>query len=586
MTKDELEEWRQEIYQGQEYRRRYSSFNRWEEYKNAYRGDYGNNTAVYNKIFTHIRTLIPTTYSRTPACVVHPTKAEKGDFARLVEVVDNYLLNKLDFKSINKALILDAAICGTAFIKIGYDSQFGYSQKDAQPESSDNSTLNQLGSDNKELVEYYEDISPGMPWAMRIPPEDMVTPFGYADIKEFPWIAHRIIRKLSDVKNDKRYSNTKDLVGGYVAGLDHRISNVKTIEKDAGFIELYEIRDIKKGRVYVIAETEVLLDEPDELQIGGLPYKVLIFSQDPNHFHGISDVGMVMGHQYEINDVETRMKNNRAYGGMKFLYSTGALDDDELAKFTSTDPDDIGTIVAVNVSGAETLQSAIQPVQHNDLTQNLNQDLEIIEGQLRDTLGFSRNQSGEYSGTSSATATEAQIVSRSNDIRTNERKDLMADVMIATLKKWNRLIFTYWDISKFASIAGDELATKGLMQYDVNTLDDDLSIVIDPDNGMPISQGMRTQQMIQLYQLLVTSPLINQQELLKRVLSSFQGMDASLENLILQDIPPMMGMQPPITSPSSPSSDTGVNQPKGKSPQDPNMPMALEGSQGVKHANT
>ena len=215
--KDFVEEWLGRIKTSIKLRQRFVKYNNktWKEVcedaRKYYRSDWKSDVIPVNRVFSFGRSLIPAIYFRSPRVSVTATKPELVMHAKVVEAVDNYLIKKTKLKKTLKTAALHAYLAGYGPIKLGYDSEFGFDPSLAVDE--DTATATQYARQESRDIEYHSNVQPGMPWALPDLPENVIVPFGYRDPESLPWIAHRILRPLEDVKQDQKYRNTKDLQG-------------------------------------------------------------------------------------------------------------------------------------------------------------------------------------------------------------------------------------------------------------------------------------------------------------------------------------------------------------------------------------
>jgi len=127
----------------------------------------------------------------------------------------------------------------------------------------------------------------------------------------------------------------------------------------------------------------------------------------------------------------------------------------------------------------------------------------------RETVGFSRNQFGEYKpGSADTTATEARIVAMASEIRVDERRDMVADLMVDVVSDMHNIIFSEWKEPQVVDIAGPQ----GVQLWVEFTGDmlrhGTYEVKVDPDSSVPETKAVREQKAIQTYQILMQNPTI------------------------------------------------------------------------------
>lgn len=525
--------WMSEIRYGIEYRKRYSTRNQWDIYRRYYRGDWAPGIIPINKVFSYGRTLMPRVYFRAPRVTVTPTRPDMIYHAKVVEAIDNLLIKEVMLKKTLKKAILDAYLCGVGFIKLGYDSEFGYIPEQSVTESGE--TVTQYSRKEKsEKIEYSQMVKPGMPWALRARPEDVIVPWGSEDEDSLPWICHYYLRPLKDIKEDQKYDSnkTKDLQGTRNPTLDQEKRSKAfrpRSEQDKGvtFAELFEIRDFKTRQIMTFCENQLLLSDEDVLQTKeGIPWEFIIFNRDPEYFWSIPDAHIIAPLQEELNTTATQTARHRAIALLKFLYKKGTVTKDELEKCMSGL---VGVAVGVeqevdNLQNAiSTLQPHIPPELYRDMAQQIQA--------MREVLGFSQNQEGAFSPYHGKTATESMIVSESSEERTDERRDIMADVLVNIIRKWNWFLFQFWSEAKVVQLVAPD-GEPAWIQYTGDELEGDYILSIDAESGMPISRSLKYQMGQDLMKTFNGDQLIDQITLRQIHLDNYDIIDPRAPKLL------------------------------------------------------
>src|SRR5690606_29524588 len=149
-----------------------------------------------------------------------------------------------------------------------------------------------------------------------------------------------------------------------------------------------------------------------------------VFNPDGDSFWGIPDSQIIEPFQLEINEIRTILMHARRQLNVKFLARRGAMLEEEVEKMQSED----ARAVAFTEQDPRT---AIQKIEGDyNTVLSLTNALTAILQDVRESVGFSRNQFGEYNSRSGdTTATEATIVNRASEIRLDERRDALADLL-------------------------------------------------------------------------------------------------------------------------------------------------------------
>jgi len=524
--------WMEQIKAGIEFRKKYSTRESWEDYRKYYRGQWADGLVPINKIFSYGRALIPRVYFRAPRVSVTATHPDLVLHAQVVEALDNLLIKELMLKTTLKKASLNTYLCGVGPIKLGYDSEFGYIPDQSITENGETATQLSRTEEN-ELIEYHENIKPGMPWALSVRPEDIVVPWGADDPQALPWIAHYILRPLDDVKQDQKYKNTSDLQGTRAPTMGEDTRSRETFrprdsrEKGMTYCELWEVRDRKTRQILTFSEDTLLMSVPDVLQSPeGMPWEFLSFNPDPEFFWSIPDAHILAPQQEELNETNTQASQHRRIALLKFLYKKGALSKESLDLFLSPN---VGPAVAVE-DNIENLATAIMSLQPH-VPPELYRDMQATMSAMREQIGVGQNQEGSFSPYHGKTASESMIVSEANEERVDERKDTVADTLVRIIRKWNWMLFNFWKEEKVIRIVSP-LGDPQWVPFTGDQLKADYMLNIDADSGMPISRALKQQLGTEMFKAFNGDQMINQQLLRQIALDNYAIVDPRIPHLL------------------------------------------------------
>jgi len=526
-----LDYWKTQIRMGVRYRTQYGRSNEWRRYKTMLRGFWGESIVPVNIIHAVARSIIPQVYFRNPRVAVLPMKPGYTMHARVLERVDNYLLRELGIKKQLKSMILDCYTCGRGPGIFGYDTEFGFNPSFSSEEFEDSSltTFNKKG----ERIEYNIDVKPGMPWFLRCNPADFIVPWGTHEWGENQWYGFRKMRPLKDIKEDPKYKNKAKLkapyktrLGGSPEGIPGGIN--QTLEEDwqSEWVELWEIHDLRSGRLMVISldHNKFLRDDYDYLQIEGLNARVLGFNEDPDYFWWAPDARMIEKQQLELNDVRTMAKMHRRVALLKILYDKGLLKKDELTKLLDADPK---AAVGVEVGPQGDIRKVVSLLQSH-VPPDFNIAAREIREDVREIVGFSRNQMGSFEAPSGRrTAHEAEIVRAASMIRIDERRDGVADLLSSILRGMNQIIFDNWTAERLIDIVGNDGA-KYWIRFTGREIKGEFNYKINPEEAIPTDQRVRQAQAEKFIELSLKIPGLDTKYLLESYASQFDWIDPKL----------------------------------------------------------
>lgn len=497
--------WQDRIFNGLRYQQKVGRGQEWMRYKAYYRHEYAANTLPVNLMFSVLRSLTPQIILRNPKVTATPRKS--GQLAelnaRIVQKIDNWLIHELMMKRELKRIVGDCFFAGTATGFVGYDSMFGFDPSQSDPTGQ--FSLSQF--DRKgDRIEWNKGVQPGMPWFLRARPEDVVFPWGCTGIESADWIAMRIFRRVTDLQKDKKYSNTKDLTGEIIPVRTYpeggRLTDWKEAtnfspDPDARWVELWQVHDARTGKVLALTmqnENKLLRNDTDEMQVDGLPAETLTFNPDPDYIYGVPDARIIEPQLLELMDIRTQAMKHRQIDLIKSLIKKGSLDAEQKQKLKSGD---IGAFVEVDTEMG--LRDCVLPLNPGvgGILEELTAMGSVVQGDVREMVGFSRILQGEYQGKTHVTSAETQAVMASANIRLDERRDAVVDMLTRVVRKFNAYIFKYWTADRVESIVGPDGA-KYWIKFNGQEIADDYDLMIEPEEGTNLDTATKRDQYLEV----------------------------------------------------------------------------------------
>ena len=510
-TPGTLDYWKHQIDLGIKYRKAFSTHDRWGQFKKYYRhqfaspGDIGRNLP-YNITYGAARTIIPSVYYRNPYVTVKPRKMGVSPMhAWIVGNVDNWLISETGIKDTMRRAALDAFLFGLSFIKIGYEEDISRALKPDEDVYVQTAESIKNGKELKPLnrTQYNMRIRDGMPWALRVSPEDTVVPWGTLALWNTSWIGHRVIRLMDDVKDDGALT-TSGLSGSHMEKHDSKDEKKHSIyddpANDLDYIEYYEVNDYKHGHTLVFAPTwkEWLLSpRVDDMQIEGLNWVCLNFADDPDFIYSVPEAAIIEPQQLEMNDVRLQAMYHRRITLLKFLIKKGVIADVE--NFMSGK---VGPLIEVDGNPAEDV-TIIQPHMPTELQLWVRE----IENDVRTSIGLSSNPQGEFAK-GRKTATEVKQVAGGHNLRIGEKRDRMADALELVINKYNKLIFQRWTTERVSQVIGVDGA-RYWVKHSMKELEGDYNIDIDVESLSPSTKMLKRKEIFELLQVLSKVPGAN-----------------------------------------------------------------------------
>jgi len=521
--------WMQQLNAGIAFRKKYAKEAQWNTWRNYYRGNWKAGILPKNIFFSMLRTVVPRVYFRNPSVSVTATKpgAIYVAQAQVLERVDNKLINTMKMKRQIKRMVQNAFLFGTGFGKLGYGAEF-------TPTPEENETDTPMVKSH--AVEYRSGIVANMPWFLSAHPGSIIVPSGVADFEEGRFIAHWIRRPVDDVTEDPRLKNVKQLGPSSFSKGDSKLP-VPGLLNPTPMMDLVEIRDKKTRQVIVLApyvnSDKVLFQGDDELQgdYGPTTYP-LVFNEDDEVAWGIPDSVILEPHQLEINEIRTQAMKHRRVALVKLMYETGSITPESLGKLLSEDV----------LAGVECKDiNKVKPMQIAEIPQGLLVADRSTMQDIREALGFGVNQMGEYkAGSSDTTATEAMIVKMATEIRVDERRDMVADLLTDVINDMHRIIFDHWRQEEVIDVVGPA-GIPIWVQFSGDSISAErYNVKVDPDTAIPETRAIREQRAMLVYGQLKMNPLIDPIKLTVHLLHEMHGVQF---DDMLRGLPPGLGSQ-------------------------------------------
>lgn len=523
----DAEYWTGEIRRALAFRKKHAQEASWPRWRDYYRNRFQRGVLPVNLYFRMLRTVVPRIYFRNPSISVQASKPgpEQAAFAQLIERIDNKLMRSMRMKDQLKKIVHQTWMFGTGIGRRGFAQQF----KPDVREVGDGSAPVGGSLNLKMRAEYHQNISDNMPWFLKVNTGDFLVPADTQEFEEARWNAMWVRRPLSEVQNDPRLRHTADLRAtppGARTGVDTPSDGRTRVD----MLDMVEIHDYMTGKVFVMApynNDKVLLYADDPLQQNnrGCFYR-LVFNDDDEAFWGLPDAAILEPQQLELNEIRTLEMKHRRMSLLKLLYKKGSINLPELEKLLNGE-----VSAAVEILGE---LSDIDHFQVADIPNGLRiQGAEVLND-VREGMGFSRNQSGNFSDATSnpPTATESRIVQMASEIRIDERRDMLADMIVDVFEDIHADIFTRWKEDMILQVMGPSGVPLWVAFKPSDLKAARYDMQIDPDSTVPETKEFRMQKAIMTYERLKLNPLIDPDLLTRYFLRELHGVQ--FDNMIKQ----------------------------------------------------
>ncbi len=434
----------------------------------------------------------------------------------IVNAVDRWLMSELRIPIVIQDVILHAYLWGRGIVKLGYDSEWGYDEA-FDLGSMDlpwGMTMTQFNKKGSRLE--YAFGRPGMPWVAPVLPHDLVVPWGTIYLEWCPWVAHRVIRHIDLLRQDPKYGKTRDLqptvsmkdvMDSYLkpgAGGHRRTTSIlgpapsRNSMQSVEFVELWEIRNRINNKIIAVTEKAVHRNDDDTLQLDGFPYKSITFGRHPRSFWTTPQAEYLRYHQAEQFDIALQASKQRRINAQKYLVREGSMDPEELTKALSPN---VG-IAAFMKRNSRPREDFVPVPQSNNVM--LWQEAEAARRNSRESIGFSRNQLGEFDTATRRTATEAGLVAQGSSKRMDKRQGAVSTLYQDVFRFLNQIVFTFWRTPKVIQVAPEQWP-----QFTGEEIRAEYSYNIDFGQDRPRDPETRRAEAFQMYMAFRDDPLVD-----------------------------------------------------------------------------
>jgi hypothetical protein len=464
-----VQQWFEEIDRGLEYRKKYGLEDSWNRLEALFYNVHDSQmNCGPNIIMSTGDALMSALSVPSPYVTVKARRSDYVPSARILESLYNSFIDDLDIPTEIERAVLNCYLFGRGFLKIGYDSEWGW-DRDLEIKHAGQPTgltYSQFGKDH-DAIEYGK-ARAGMPWVSSCMPHDIIVPWGTFDFAYAPWVAHRVVRHVDEIKADPKYqarglepvmsmadfvSSYQTVMKPYRVGKADDISDRVTQSRNCEWCELWEIHDRRTGKVFVIAtgHDKFIRNEQDLLQFdGNLPFVDISFVPRSRNFWTTPDAFYLEQVQAELSDITVQGQKHRRSRVPKFLYSEDAFEEAELDNLLSAD---VGG--AIKVRGGKPLNEAVLALSPQ-ADMGLMQEAQFVRRNSREMVGLSQNQVGEFDSSSRRTAMEASIVNQASTLRMDRRQAQVARAYKMIFEIVGPTVWTYWTMPKVVEIMGPD----------------------------------------------------------------------------------------------------------------------------------
>ena len=404
-----------------------------DEYKNKYAvNSGGTKSPPINLVYGYVHTAIPRIYFRDPHMTINPKGGQSVQGARILELSIGYIFRELNLKLQILRLLMDAFLFGHGWLKFGYIGTMGQTECEAPDESSE------YIKDEEIFVSYvpYEDVVFDVSLSQD-PPHDC------------RWLAHRIIKPLSEVKSDPKYVNTGRLRGN-VSVRDTRGEKIEDTMKDGDLdlFEFWEVHDKDTNMIYVVCDQtdKYLRETANTYEMKGFPFSMLKFNPVPGEPYPLSDIFIIEAQILERVKLRAAQINHIKRWSRQLSVEEGAMTKEEMEKF------------AQGVDGTVTQRKRGSqppaPIQYADIQAESFQIDSLIQQDIDAVIGQNETDRGGAAKTDTNTKFELQAQQAGTSVRQAQRQDLLEDFLEEVTMKVISLIKQFQTTPRYVRITG------------------------------------------------------------------------------------------------------------------------------------
>lgn len=430
--------WAMNLRRAMTWRKRYSNEAMWPNIEDIYNHEYNDRVPHFNLIFILGQTLVPNLVFQSPGVINTPNKDGMVQWASLFDGLDNWWVQHSEMKDVLHDAVLAAYLKNTSIASIGYDFP---SDSDATKD-----IRNLDGQPNRTRAE-------NAAWIDDVPAHRFVCAPGTSAMRKCPWAAKLVTTPTVLLKGRKGLKNVRaSKIPDEVMFHERDLWSNRDVSKYTAFWEIHNAET--KEWCWLSTSGKMILPwEEDPLQVYGLPFSVLSLNKNTKSIFGSSDPRYVMTQHLEGDDCRWQGLKQRRISVSKFLYKSGALDEETINRLISVDTP---AAIPVDLEMDEDIRKVIY-----EFTSQINYGLiEYQKNLLSDAqhiLGMGSNQLGTFAP-GRRSSREAGIVDRVNDTRISYRRTKVAEMAEDLVRKANRLMTQNWTGPLVQQVVGADAA--------------------------------------------------------------------------------------------------------------------------------
>lgn len=506
----------------------------WQRLKDMYRGrhfdDYKNeDQMLVNIAFSTVNVISPSISVNYPKITVNAVSPDNAANAVIAEAVVNYWWKKRDIRTQFRRAVKDMLTFGHGWVKVGYR----FVEEEAM--AMDDEEFSDAGIDGgKETTNLI--IREDAPFAERVSPHDVFVDPDATSMSDIKWIAQRIRRPISEIKNDKRYIKAaRDKVQVMaVSKYSDDPSRKKVHDKNVGYAEIWEFYDIANGTMSIFCETaDQFLVKPMKMPYSfGQPFVMIRNYDVPDMFYPIGDLESIEPLQRELNETRSQMMNHRKKFSRKYLYKESAFDQLGRSALESDEDNVMVPVVSDEALGGvvTAFPAVINPPEFYNQSNMIIGDIDRISG----VSEFQRGAVSEIR----RTATESSLLQDAANARTSDKLAVVEQAIAEVGRRMMQLAQQFMTGEQVARVTGKD-GEPMWITFDRDYLAGDFDFEVAAGSTQPHNESFKRQMALQMVDAMAPfagAGIVNMQKLAAYVLQF--GFGVKNPDEFIQQAPP------------------------------------------------
>jgi hypothetical protein len=553
----------------------------WRRLVDLYRGKHlaslaGEDRIVVNMAFATINVIAPSVAVNNPKITISARKGDDADKALLAELVVNYYWKHAKFQPQVRLAVNDALMVGHGWVKCGHKYKADPIVAVADSDDLETVPAEDPKHEDQPCADTEQIVTEDRPFVERVSFFDVFVDPGARHPSELRWIAQRIRRVLSDVKQDKSYkaSARRKLEPTSVDPWEDQ--ERENAERHAGtivggYVDIYEFYDLKNNTVCTFAPNcDEFLRPPKKNPFAfGNPFIMLRDYEVPDQFYPMGELESIEILQYELNETRSQIVNHRKKYQPKYLYNARAFEEDGLRALRSDAYNQMVPVengVGIN-EAVVAMPVTAPPAEFYNQSQMIKEDMNEVSG----VSDYMRGQMPDIR----RTATEAAMLQDSQNARAADKLSRIEAFLAEVAERVIQLLQQFTEGEQVFRISGPNGGTVWV-NYDRDYIAGEFDFEVEAGSTQPRNESFRRQSALQMVDALAPfADVIDPVKLVEHVMQF--GFGVANPKQFIKAPAPMPELPAPMAEPQVPGM-LGMGGPppeQAAAPPMPEMPPML-----------